>query len=455
MPPRGKKQKVDGGDLRSCFQAGAAVGATSEATRPEKEIPEMDLATWQLEVVRQSRSYYGKRKDRWWQELSESVLRCKKHPRVEDFERQEEVDSSSFYWVANPKELVQKFDAFVAQLEGQEANPTTGECAPEAGGSEPVGPEAVSSGDDNDAGGEEKRVIVPDAEMPEPETLVDAETLPAAIPVVQQDDKVEIEIVKEKGDQITVEQNASEQNASDDRGKAEQEEDAKGDDPVGCPVEQDVFDDKGTAQQNEDAKVNDESIGGCLGEKGKAEQKDDPIGGPLEQDVFDDKGTAQQNEDDRVSSDAAMKLAACASSTPCPVVEACLFAERRVAANIENTIAIKHGHIPILHPEWPDTSATDDDYDPLWIRGGNIPDTFVMIPPKINHARKAEKKQTVFFQDAQKEPGSSSKKLSQFEPDDSGRESFLGSLVVSPLSPSVFLCDYIGLNRNIAKKPVN
>ncbi len=377
MAPRAKRQKLEGGDLRSCFQAAAAAGATSEANRPEGEFPEIDFATWSAKVVGESRSYYSKRKDKWWQELFESVLRCKKHPRVQDFERQEGVDSSSFYWTANPKELVQKFDAYVTQLEG--AAPASAEpCA--------TAPDVVSSGDDGQAEPVADAAVA--ATLVDPmDTVAMAELLPATIPgvpeiegqaaevtikqeKVDKEDKMEIEIVKEKDDQIPVEQAGPiagplGQDVSDDTGKAEpeeQKEDTKVNDPPCGTLDQDVSDDKGKAEQEEQ-------------KESEATKVNDPPCGTLDQDVSDDKGEAEQKEDAKVDSDAdaAMKLAECATPTPCPVLEACLFAERRVAANIENTIAIKHGNIPVLHPEWPDSSAiidNDDDFDPLWFRGG-------------------------------------------------------------------------------------
>ena len=507
MAPRAKRQKLEGGDLRSCFQAAAAAGATSEANRPEGEFPEIDFATWSAKVVGESRSYYSKRKDKWWQELFESVLRCKKHPRVQDFERQEGVDSSSFYWTANPKELVQKFDAYVTQLEG--AAPASAEpCA--------TAPDVVSSGDDGQAEPVADAAVA--ATLVDPmDTVAMAELLPATIPgvpeiegqaaevtikqeKVDKEDKMEIEIVKEKDDQIPVEQagpiagplgqdvsddtgkaepeeqkedtkvndppcGTLDQDVSDDKGKAEQEEQkeseaTKVNDPPCGTLEQDVSDDKGKAEheeqkESEATKVNDPPCGtldqDVSDDKGEAEHEEqkeseatkvnDPPCGTLDQDVSDDKGEAEQKEDAKVDSDAdaAMKLAECATPTPCPVLEACLFAERRVAANIENTIAIKHGNIPVLHPEWPDSSAiidNDDDFDPLWFRGGEISETSVMIPPKIDcAARKAKTKPAI-----KKEPGSSSKALSKLEPDDTGRESFLGFLAVSPFSPYNEVC---------------
>ena len=131
--------------------------------------------------------------------------------------------------------------------------------------------------------------------------------------------------------------------------------------------------------------------------------------------------------------------------------------ECRVVADIETTSAIKHGHIPILHPNWPD-KPIDEGSEPcqfqndaaFFIKG--LQDTSSVQPPKIPCPKVKSEDWTMEMAPTQSEqpgpcpdvqpeqsgqpsssvetavtaPASSSQTLHNF--DDSARESFLCAL---------------------------
>ena len=111
MAPKVKRQKVENSNdmnLRDAFKAAAKA---SPPTADVNDLDTWDFGTWREEVTRDSKSYYSKRKDKWWQELFETVLACKKHSLIGSFEAMEGIANS--FWTTNPKELSHKFQQYV------------------------------------------------------------------------------------------------------------------------------------------------------------------------------------------------------------------------------------------------------------------------------------------------------------------------------------------------------
>ena len=477
MAPKAKRQKLENSNdmkLRDAFKASAKAKASPPTADVNDLLATLDFGTWRQDVVSNSKAYYGKRKDKWWQELFETVLACKKDPLIGSFEAKEGIDANSF-WTTNPKEMSQKFDQYVKDqggsgigigegskakpeqdeddddpMQGDEAADPAGalpsETLPEAGVSEeaPVAAEDFSEA----LPAETLPEVAAPAEVADLAEAASSETLPEAS--VSEEVTVATDAFAEALPEASVSEEVTV--ATDAFAEALPAETLP---EVAAPAEvanlaQAVP--SGTLPEDsvsEEAPVAAEAL--ALPAETLPAVAALPAASVGEKvPVAAEELRSPTSYVEMSNGDVAVPTTAKESSDP--LLQACCFAERRVVADIETHVATKNRHMPVLYPEWPDKSASNDDFeDPLWLRGGSVPESDVMIPPKINTcirkaARKAQAKPTFLkpqvdntavtnqqvdlkpHQTAEDIKEESMKTFSDF--DESERETFLGCLVL-------------------------
>ena len=458
MAPKAKRQKVENSNdmnLRDAFKAAA------KASPPTAEVVDLDtwdFGTWREEVARNSKSYYTKRKDKWWQELFETVLACKKHSLIGSFEAMEGIDNS--FWTTNPKELSQKFQQYV-KAQGAIGIGEDSKAKPEQD-DEPEIDDDPMQGHEAAAAASEVAVTVPDLAEALPSGTLPAASVSEEVPVAAEgvSEALPAETLPEVAAPAEVAVSEEVPVAAEGVSEALPAETLP---EVAAPAEVADLAEAVLSETLPGASVSEEVPVAAEGVSEALPAETLPeVAAPAE--VADLAEAVLSETLPAASVSEKVPVPTMANESSDPLLQACCFAERRVVADIETHVATKNRHMPVLYPEWPDKSASNDEFeDPLWLRGGSVPESAVMIPPKINTcnrkaARKAQAKPTflkpqvdntaVMNQQVDLKPRQteedikeeSMKNFSDF--DETERETFLGCLVLQ-LNSNIDIDTYI------------
>ena len=392
---------MDAGPQAS-LSASFAAGAAAAVPPVSSQVPKFE--DWVQQVIASSsRSYYAERKNPWFKSLYDRVASCKEDPQVSEFETAEGIDiSKHYYWVKNPKEVCDKFctyltknpprpgDAKVDDLPGISAEASTDPKVEHAAVAETV------------------PTTVPDSEEAQaaPADIAEAETVPMEVSAVSDPEEKAVaqssHVMEEKQPEAlgkTMSPDLAREAAVP--GDLSNDADIIGFIKAGFEEMEDVDPLIAAAKKHSryEAYIRHALTSYDLQEIDNWQFGDAETSDPDEdlQDFVrwvEDSATLQKDGHQESSVKEASRLSEC-----------------RVVAGIETTSAMKHGHVPILHPNWPDKPLdAGGEYcefqnDAAFLIRG-IQDTSSIQPPKIPCPKVKSEDWTLEMQSAQSaQPG--------------------------------------------------
>ena len=373
-------------DLRACFAA-----VSSEAS------DKFNFGVWRPEVISSSRSYYEQRKNPWFQALFERCAKAKKHPQCKAFEEAEGLElNESTLWSRNPKETCDKFDAFVKQYQGK----TEGELAAAPKKDAEPGATLVDSPDDADADASAADVEMQDDEA---ESVSHMETVPATFGVAETTQDAGAMGVgadppaQETGLQLadhdaeTKNDNDNDTVVAETKNDNDNANDDVGSDPL-PPVQ------TGTAAAVDAEQPKNEAAAAAASPEVPASSEvpgtSEPVP-PIQSPVPGTRlGQHEVRKQTTVKVEVKQEQARQIIAKHKPAYEQCdsvefalVKVERRIAADIDCRTSSRNGHLPELHPEWPDLPSNEfgvnDDEEPwLLMKASGACDQSVIQPPR-------------------------------------------------------------------------